>query len=562
MLQRMIVADPNLAQSAYRPPRTTADDIRGIVISPTRELAEQIAVEARRVVNGTSIVVQTAVGGTDKRRQLMEMQRRGCHLLIGTPGRLQDLFDDEYSGVAAPRLKALVMDEADRLLDQGFWPDIQRFMQTLPRREEVDRQTMMFSATIPREVVSIVRQTLKTGFQFVRIVGENDTPTTDRVKQKLVIAKDFENLMPTILELVQRRLAEDKAASADATHAPFKAILYFRSTAEVTLASSIFESLSSQASSSKPASDAFGRMNNFRRGSMKDHPLSPIEIYSIQSKLSQNQRTAAAEAFRQCKSGMLFSSDVTARGLDFPNVTHVIQVGGPQDRESYIHRIGRTARAGKEGEGWIIVTHDQVNEVDRMLRDIPIDEDRSLTCASQDISSLSAPTDDTTMTPAQMIRDAARRVPAQLKKDVYHIMLAARGSKVRDRAGFVRRLNRLAKDCWGMDTLPLVDPQRAAKMGLSNVEGLSYGHDRDDNFGETRSRFGGGRSGGNRFGGNNQGGSRFGSRRDEGRAEKGYSNDSGRDRSSRFGNDRNSSKFGNDRNDKRSSGGRFDRGGR
>ncbi|KAJ8606152.1 hypothetical protein MRB53_041159 [Persea americana] len=122
LLQNIITVDPALAERGgfRRGPRATADDIRAIVISPTRELAEQIAVEAKRVVQGTGIIVQAAVGGTQKAQGLRAIQREGCHVLVGTPGRLQDILTDEYSRVEAPDLSALVLDEADRLLDQGF----------------------------------------------------------------------------------------------------------------------------------------------------------------------------------------------------------------------------------------------------------------------------------------------------------------------------------------------------------------------------------------------------------------------------------------------------------
>ncbi|PNS15063.1 hypothetical protein CAC42_2292 [Sphaceloma murrayae] len=511
LLQRMVQNDPDLARSTYRPPRTSADDIRGIIISPTRELAEQIAEEARKVVKGTAIVVQAAVGGTMKGQMLRQMQRQGCHLLVGTPGRLEDIFSDERSGVAAPDLKALVLDEADRLLDQGFWPDIQRLIQLLPQREKMDRQTLMFSATIPREVVSIVRQTLKPGFQFVRVVGENDAPTTERVKQSLVIARSYENQLPAVLEIAQKAIAAHKA-SPDTL--PFKAIAYFRSTAEVTLAANIFRNLSTSKSNKL---DAFGM---FDPGS--SHPLDPCKIYSIHSRLTQAQRTTASESFRRASSAILFSSDVTARGLDFPNVTHVLQVGGPQDRESYIHRIGRTARAGKEGQGWIIVTEDQVNEVDRMLRNIPINEDTSLESAQGELTPESTG-------PAAMIREAAKRTGMADKAAVYQTLLFAQGGNKRAKAAAV---NAMALNQWGMSEPPAVKGGLAAKLGFNNVPGvrvMNESEERRFNSSSDGGRFGGGRSDG-RFGGGDRGRSFGGDRSGGG-----------------FGRDRSGGGFGRDR---------------
>lgn len=515
ILQRMIGEDPNLARPSYRQPRTTADDIRGVIISPTRELAEQIAEEARKVVKGTSIVVQTAVGGTQKRQMLQQMQRQGCHLLVGTPGRLSDIFQDEHSGVAAPNLKAFVLDEADRLLDQGFWPDIQQFMKLIPDRSQMDRQTLMFSATIPKEVVHIVRQTLKPGFQFVRVMGgEQDAPTTERVKQNLVIMRGFENQLPALMELAKRQVDAHKADPE--TNRPFKAIVYFRSTAEVGLARSIMSNLSHGGPAER---DAFGMAV---RGAK--HPLDPLRIFHIHSRLTQAQRTVAAENFRNATNAILLSSDVTARGLDFPNVTHVIQMGAPQDRESYIHRIGRTARAGKEGEGWIFVTDHEVNEVDRMLRNIPIDEDTSLASAMADMSDTSAEEDP--QAPIAMVRNAAKAVSRAEKALVYNIYVAAKGSSGNKRR-HIAACNAMAANAWGMTEPPAFARSRAQKLGLAGIPGMNIVDDSmmppeqdRDSFGDrSGGRFGGrggggfgGRSGdrGGGFGGRSGGG--FGSR--------------------------------------------------
>ncbi|KAG9976399.1 DEAD-domain-containing protein, partial [Aureobasidium melanogenum] len=244
VLQNILKQDPSLGErsrgyAARRGNRTTADDIRAIIVSPTRELAEQIAMEAKRLVANTSVIVQTAVGGTQKSAGLRAIQRQGCHILVGTPGRLKDIFSDKYSGVEAPGLDALVFDEADRLLDQGFWPEIQEIMELLPKPEEKSRQTLMFSATVPHEVQRLVRQTLKPGFDFVKTVRDDEEPTHARVPQHLVTVNGLENTVPAIVELCKKAIAD--ASQPDAR--PFKAIVYFNSTAEVTLASAALTEL-------------------------------------------------------------------------------------------------------------------------------------------------------------------------------------------------------------------------------------------------------------------------------------------------------------------------------
>jgi ATP-dependent RNA helicase MSS116 len=252
-------------------------------------LAEQIAVEAQKIASGTGLIIQTAVGGTMKKAMLMKTQREGCHVLVATPGRLFDILSDPYSGIKAPNLNALVMDEADRLLDDGFTREIDEIRKFLPDPEVVERQNLMFSATVPRDVVELVRKTLRPGFHFAKCVDEDEEPTHQRVPQKYVNLAGFENIMPSLYELALR----EHQASERGDARPFKAIMYFNSTAEVTLAASVFYKLS----------------GGFKRNT----PLSGLRAFEIHSKLSQAQRTRAADDFRHAKSGLLFSSDVTAR---------------------------------------------------------------------------------------------------------------------------------------------------------------------------------------------------------------------------------------------------------
>ena len=191
-----------MSKVGRRSARTGPSEIRALIISPTRELAEQIAVEAKKVAFGTGLSVQTAVGGTQKRAGLAKIQQEGCHLLIGTPGRLKDILSDPWTGVSAPKLNTLILDEADRLLDQGFAPDVEEIQSLLPDPTKVDRQTLMFSATVPREVMQMVRQTLKPDFKHVNTVREDEVPTHHRVPQKLVYTRGLENSLPALLELM------------------------------------------------------------------------------------------------------------------------------------------------------------------------------------------------------------------------------------------------------------------------------------------------------------------------------------------------------------------------
>lgn len=511
VLQNILNVDPDLAKAfrGRRGPRSTADDIRALIVSPTRELAEQIAEEAKKLVAGTGVIVQTAVGGTQKSAGLRAIQREGCHILVGTPGRLKDILSDPYTKVEAPDLSALVFDEADRLLDQGFWPEIQEIMRLLPTSAEKDRQTLMFSATVPKEVISIVRGTLKPGFQYVKCVRDDEEPTHTRVPQKLVTTKGFENNLPVLTELCTKEI--EKYRNDPENTRPFKAIVYFGSTAEVTLAASSLHALEG----AEADADSFGR---------PEHPFGRrTRILEIHSKLTQGARTKAAENFRRAESGILLSSDVTARGMDFPNVTHVIQMGLPSSVEQYIHRIGRTARAGKEGEGWLILNQLEDQEArHRFGGKIPLKRDESLETAALDL------TQEAQVSPSagkilNMCQAALRRVQPVEKIKAYKALLGVYQWYGR-KSVLIDALNDLSRVGWSMRSPPAIAPMLAQRLGLSRVPNVVIGSNPEENddrpssggrggFGERRS-FGdrdGGRGGSGGRGG--FGGSRGGERR-------------------------------------------------
>lgn len=495
-IQRMIDADPQLGERVRGYKNARPDDIRAIVISPTRELAEQIAVEAKKICSGTGVIVQCAVGGTQKRAMLQKTQREGCHLMIATPGRLMDILSDPYSGVKAPKLTALVMDEADRLMEQGFQEAIDEIKTFLPDPDQVERQNLMFSATLNKNVVRLVKDTMRPGFHFAKCVNEDEAPTHDRIPQKLVEVVGFENIMPTLYELVLKMHQNPQERNGR----PFKAIIYFNSTSEVRLATSVFFKLS----------------GGFRRNT----PLSGLKAYEIHSKLTQQGRTRSSEGFRFATSGLLFSSDVTARGMDFPNVTHVIQVGLPRDTESYVHRLGRTGRAGKEGEGWLIITPLERQEARRRLRDMPLVNDESLEVPKVDMS-----------VPGEIPEEAANliesTVEAHKKINPEDLQDAFRGlfgsfQWYGDKRGLIESANRLAEFGWAMSTPPPPPASVLGGRGRGGGGGRGFGQ-RSGGFGDGGRDFGG--RGGDRGFGGRGGGSRNGGFGDRGSRSGGFNND-------------------------------------
>ncbi|GME59263.1 atp-dependent rna helicase mss116 [Neofusicoccum parvum] len=462
MLQNIIAKDPSLATPRMagrmgRWPRVRPD-IRAIIISPTRELAEQIAVEARKLTRHTSIAVQTAVGGTGKRDGMRRIMTEGCNILVATPGRLNDILGDEFAPIPAENLDYLIFDEADRLLEAGFWEEITSIQEKLPNREVRDRQTLMFSATVPKEVVRLVRQALKPGFHFVKTVREDEEPTHQRVPQKAVICSGLETQLPALLELCQREATLAKAGEKR----PFKAIVYFNTLKEVELGYSSFKEI--------------------RRNQRRQHDVWESDLLFIHSGLTQSGRQRMADTFRASESAILFSTDVTARGMDFPNVTHVIQLGISRDPADYIHRIGRTGRAGKEGEGWLLLPQFNRQAIQQKLGHLPIKIDSSLETAKADIHNLSSLPEHS----AKIITDVQDGFKELDRQDLIEsfngILGAYQGT--RDKQSVLDSMNTMATQLWGLDRAPKV----YGRLGESFGQGRGSGRGRSDAPFDRRSR--------------------------------------------------------------------------
>ena len=437
IFQKIIKTTDRLPGPIWRP-SSDRDDIRALIISPTRELAEQIAAEARKAAPSSGIVVQLAVGGTQKKLNQMLYRRQGCNILVGTPGRLKDLLSDPYSGIKAPNLEILVLDEADRLLDQGFGPEIQELERLLPDKRKVDRQTLMFSATVPREVMHMVQKFMKPSYSYVNTVQDGEPQTHDRVPQKIHELCGLENFMPALLELIRREVQRNGR---------FKGIVFFNTAAEAVLARHIY--------AETKASQEF----KFR-------------ALDIHSRLTQSARTRSADNFRSIQSGIMFASDVIGRGMDFPDVTHVIQMGPPRKRDDYVHRIGRTARGDKDGEAWMFSTAFEWNLATEKMRGFTLTRDDSLECAKVDMSK------DARLSPevAQNLSDfmnAAKQTEEDLKTKAY---LSTFGSfnGASDKETFVKMMNRRAHYGWGMEKPPQMPVSLAQKIGFARVAGLNF----------------------------------------------------------------------------------------
>ncbi|CAE6484067.1 unnamed protein product [Rhizoctonia solani] len=277
-----------------------------LIISPTRELAQQIGQEAQMLVKGMPYGVHVIVGGGPKvdgeSRRLLKSQ---MDILIATPGRLVDHIQNYSMRSQLSHIRFLILDEADRLLDQGFRRDLETILQALPDRQVKPRQALLFSATVSEEVKKIGTLALLPKYQYISTVTDNESSTHEHVQQDHIIVEDDADLMPVVGRLVEER----------------GKVICFLPTARATgLIAEVMENVLS------------------------------CPVYSIHSRMSQPRRTKAMEDFKLAPTGVLFSSDVTARGIDIPGVTCVIQVGLPASAEQC-----RTARAGNEGHGILVL---------------------------------------------------------------------------------------------------------------------------------------------------------------------------------------------------------------
>lgn len=287
-----------------------------LIITPTRELATQIANEALKLMTWhKEMQVQLLVGGGRRDTQLKDFKsiRKGRKdIIVATPGRLRDLLSEPVVRDALATTDMLVLDEADTLLEMGFRPDLDFILEHLPK----ERQTFLFSATVSKEIRDISRSFLKPNHSMIDCVPKNESNVHLHVPQYVTTLKSAEEQLPHILRLI----AHDQLSNPDS-----KIILFLPTTKQTML----FATLLREASSTLPDN---------------------LSVHEIHSRLRQDQRSRAAERFRRDKrSSVLVTSDVSARGVDYPGVTRVIQVGIPSTIDQYVHRVGRTGRGGSTG---------------------------------------------------------------------------------------------------------------------------------------------------------------------------------------------------------------------
>ncbi|WP_169082011.1 DEAD/DEAH box helicase [Paenibacillus sp. PL91] len=277
------------------------EQVQALILTPTRELAIQITSELKKLVPAVGVSVLAAYGGQDVDAQIRKLQR-SPHIVVATPGRLIDHMKRET--VSLGKLQMLVLDEADQMLHMGFLPDVESIISQTPKA----RQTMLFSATMPDAIRKLAADYMKTPVD-IRVRSTNVTldsitqivyETTDRSKQQ------------TLVHLLEQ-------------HQPYLAVIFCRTKVRAK------------------------KLN-------KELQEIGIESDELHGDLTQAKREQVMKRFRDARLQVLVATDVAARGLDVEGVTHVYNYDVPQDGELYIHRIGRTGRAGQEGAAITLAT--------------------------------------------------------------------------------------------------------------------------------------------------------------------------------------------------------------
>lgn len=302
------------------PPRGSGRKIRVLVLSPTRELALQIGESFETYGEHTGLRTLCIYGGVNQMRQTKALQH-GVDILVATPGRLLDLINQGY--VKLGNVQALVLDEADRMLDMGFMPDIRRIVKMLPE----ERQTLLFSATMPAAIEKLAQDILNEPEQ-IKLSPER--PTTELITQTVHLVQQSKKT-----SLLVHLLRNPEVA---------RAIVFTRT---------------------KHAADRVARK-------LKKAGISSDAIHGNKS---QNNRQRTLENFRSDVTQVMVATDVAARGIDVDGVTHVFNYDMPHDPETYVHRIGRTGRANALGAAVSFCAPGEksdLKQIERLLRK-PID---------------------------------------------------------------------------------------------------------------------------------------------------------------------------------------------
>lgn len=290
---------------------TTHGTPKALILAPTRELAVQITDNIQHYGQHLKLRVAAIYGGVEEEEQIQTL-RKGAHIIVATPGRLIALI--QRQAIDFRSLEALVLDEADRMLHMGFLPDIETILQSLPKH----RQTLMFSATISRDIESLARKFL---YKPKRIQIGDQTDPAETVRQSIYeVPAHLKG--PMLLELLKQP--------------KFSRVLVF-----------------------VRMKDGANRLTEFLQAAQ-------IKVAKLHSSRTQEQRLKALQDFKIGTARVLVATDIVARGIDIDGVSHVINYDFPVNPEDYVHRIGRTGRADAQGEAISFVPRGDLNLLDHL----------------------------------------------------------------------------------------------------------------------------------------------------------------------------------------------------
>lgn len=335
-----------------------------LVVTPTRELAMQIEEVCRTIARSTGHRIVCLVGGVSYDPQI-EKLRRGCDIIVSTPGRLIDLMNQGAANL--DQVEVLVLDEADRMLDMGFLPDVRRIVQACPE----NRQTLLFSATIDASIERNMANLL-TDPAYVEIAHKGET--ADLVEQY--------------------RIDVDHRMKQDLLHA----LLEERGGCRIIV---------------------FARTRHRVDSCVRKLRRAGYNVAPLHSDRSQNQRKHAIDAFAADEVDILVATDVLARGIDIPKVNYVVNFDVPMQAEDYVHRIGRTGRAGERGFAVSFVTPDnaqEIAEIEKLIgRELPYLEVKSFDAEKSD-EAIAAKANRKTARKDPEIAEAVREQRARKKR--------------------------------------------------------------------------------------------------------------------------------------------------
>lgn len=422
----------------------SSQDIGVLVVSPTRELAIQIGDQAELLLSHFSdLKCHVMYGGSSISRDTRVLNAGLPSVLIATPGRLIDHLENltlgngrKFGYDVMRNTEILVLDETDRLLDMGFRREIDKIMAYLPKKDK--RQTFLFSATIPSDLKDIMSKYMKSDFVEVDCIkdGGNDdgsgAHTNALVDQTYAILPNMDHSIEAVVKLIL------DAVEKDANH---KLVVFF------------------------PTARMVGFYADFFRIGLG------IDVSDIHSKKSQGARNKTSAQFRESKNGILFTSDVSARGVDYPDVTTVLQFGLPESREQYIHRLGRCGRAGKTGKGLLVLAPFEARFLNE-LNGIEIKKDTDAENA------INTPLDKKLEKKMEAIFQRIRSGDQQLctrASQAYQSFLGFYISNIKrldvnDKAEILKIGNHYATRVMGMKEAPSITKKAAKFMGILNME--------------------------------------------------------------------------------------------